>query len=146
MHKVIKVLICIICVTLAVASCYGQHLTASMTAEKTIAGCEYGTSLAFQTKRLVSIGTFYQTGIPKATETFAQAKTFYGAYLALPLLRAERINFFVQSRVGLVSEKFIAVVPGVETELRIAGKLWISFGSALRMTYPSFTSKISFKL
>jgi hypothetical protein len=127
-------------------SCFGQHIMPALTLEKNVAGSEYGASIIYQTKSLLSFGAFYQTGLHFKTEGIRTQKNFTGAVLNIPIARSENINFYVQSRFGFVNERFFVITPGVETELHLLGNVWLNVGGGLRMTYPSFMIKISFKI
>jgi hypothetical protein len=122
-----------------------QHLVASATIEKNVAGAEYGTSVSYQTKKLLSFGGFHQTTIDRNQEGSSK-RTFWGAVLNIPISSSARLNFYAQSRIGFVNGKFFSFVPGVETEVKVTGKIWINVGAGLRMTYPSLTTKLSFKI
>jgi hypothetical protein len=127
--------------------CLGQHLVPALTVEKNVAGCEYGASVTYQTKSLISFGAFYQTGLPiHKTEAIATPKNFTGGVFYMPLSKSQNLNFYMQSRIGFVDERFFVFAPGVETEMHLAGNLWIHVGAGLRMTYPSLMTKISIKL
>jgi hypothetical protein len=127
--------------------CLGQHLVPALTVEKNVAGCEYGASVFYQTKSLISFGTFYQTGLPiHKPDGIGTPKHFTGGMLNIPVAKSKNLNFYMQSRIGFVDERFFVFAPGVETEMHLAGNLWMHVGAGLRMTYPSLTTKISFKL
>ena len=127
-------------------ACLCQHIVPALTVEKNVAGCEYGASLTYQTKSLISFGAFYQTSLPLKTEGIRTQKNFTGAILDIPIAKSRNLNFYVQSRVGFVDHRFFVFVPGVDTELRLFRNVWIHAGAGLRMTCPSLTTKISFKI
>jgi hypothetical protein len=127
-------------------ACLSQHLVPALTVEKNVAGCEYGTSLAYQSRNLISFGAFYQTSLPLKTEGMKAKKNFTGAVLNIPIAKSQNINFYFQSRIGLADERFLVFAAGVDTEIHLVRNVWIHAVAGLRMTYPSLTTKISFKL
>jgi hypothetical protein len=125
-----------------------QHVLIHGGVEKTVSGLEYSTSLSYETKRLWAAGTFYQTGLSKQNEQgeLAQNNIFYGVQLQAPLVRSEHIAFLFNMRAGLVNKDFFAVVPAVETRLKMNSKMSISVGTGFRMAYPALSAKLIYQL
>jgi hypothetical protein len=123
-----------------------QTLQVMTGAEQTVAGSQFGGLLLFQLKSKWGLGAFYQAGFERTPEQTLKKDPFYGAALYMPLSRTEKINFYATLRCGLVNENFVAVVPGVETQMRVFKRLGASFGMGYRMGYPAMSARITARL
>jgi len=123
-----------------------QHVVMAPIAEKTVSGWQYGTMISFQAKSLWSIGGFYQRHFVGASDESPNGNPFYGIALNAPLVKSDKINFYYNTRAGLVDGRFIVVAPGLETELKLSRVVSFSVLMSVRMTYPSAAFKIHFKL
>jgi hypothetical protein len=124
----------------------GQDIVLSAGAEITVIGNQYGGSLTFETKKYWAAGAFYQTGITLDNGEGKLKYPFYGIALQAPIVRTEKISFVAVIRTGLVNEKFLAVVPSLETRIHVTPKAGISVGAGLRSGYPSFSAKLFIRL
>lgn len=120
-------------------------LVTAIQLEYTITGPQYGTAVMYETQKQWGAGVFYQVGSGLSDEIVTKDQ-FYGAQLQVPLVRTERISFFTALRGGLVNERFLVVVPGLETRINVGRRIGVSFGMSLRKSYPSVSSKFAFKL
>ena len=123
-----------------------QQLKSSLLIEKTVAGSQYGFSVLFQSKRHWQWGTFYQAALNYTRDGGQLVNPFYGISLSAPMAKAERLTFYANARCGVVNELFIAIVPGLETELQLTKKISFSALMSMRMSYPSAQLKITFSL
>jgi hypothetical protein len=123
---------------------FSQQVMLSVQTEYTVAGAQYGASSMYETKKLLGGGVFYQTDVKAPAEGLAK-NTYYGVQVQVPLAKAERLNFFGTLRGGLVNEKFVVVVPGLETRINAGKHFAVSFGMSLRMNYPAVSSKLTWK-
>lgn len=119
-----------------------QSLRLAAGVEKTVAGSQYSSTLLFQIKSKWGLGAFYQTGLQKLPEGIVKKDPFYGGVLFAPLTRTEKITFYATLRCGVVNEKFLVVIPGLETQVRIFNRVEASFGMGYRMGYPSLSARV----
>jgi hypothetical protein len=125
-----------------------QQLVMQSGVEKTVAGLEYGANMFLETKRMWALGSFYQTRLNRDNpEGSLQMKNiFYGVLFQGPIMKNEKLSFLFNLRMGLVNERFLAVVPSVETRIHVSERTGFSVGTGLRMSYPSFSFKVFVKL
>ncbi len=124
---------------------FAQSMVTAIQMEYTVAGTQYGSSFIYESKKQWGLGVFYQVGVTQSVEIFDKDQ-FYGAQIQFPLVKSERISFFTSLRGGLVNDKFLVVVPGLETRINVGKRLGVAFGMSLRMNYPSVSSKLICKL
>lgn len=141
-----KIILLLIEVTFFVVAVNAQQLSLVPTVEKTVAGNQYGSLLVFQTKRLWSVGGFYQTSLTRTSEGIQTSNPFYGVSISAPLVRSGKINLLANGRVGVVNEDFVVVVPGLETEVKITRFIGVSALMSMRMSYPSAALRIAIKI
>jgi hypothetical protein len=125
---------------------YGQHLTISGGAEKTVSGNQFGLTVMLETKKAWGVGTFYQTAISQNNEDHFVKDPFYGIDWQAPIARSERITFVGILRTGMVNQDFFAVVPSLETRIKLSRAAGVAVGAGIRSGYPSLAVKISIKL
>ena len=125
-----------------------QHVLVQGGVEKTVSGLEYLTSLSYETKRLWAVGSFYQSGLSKqnAEGELRQNNIFYGLQFQAPIVRTERIAFLFNMRAGFINQNFFALVPSVETRVRLTTKMSFSMGTGFRMAYPALSGKLTYQL
>lgn len=126
-----------------------QNLTLSTGIERTVAAAESQFTVGYQTKKQWSLGTFYQTtlNVPPFENTLeGDSRTWYGAYLNLPLAKTEKITFYAQVRAGLIDEQFVAIVPSLETRITITKWFAFGMGGGYRHGYPALSFKAHIKL
>jgi hypothetical protein len=125
-----------------------QHVLVQGGVEKTVSGLEYSASLSYETKRLWGAGSFYQTGLSRQNTEgeLKQKNIFYGVQLQAPVVKSERISFLFNMRAGFVNRNFFALVPSVETRIRVNNKMSFSLGTGFRMAYPALSGKLVYQL
>lgn len=141
-----KIILLVLEFTFFVVVANAQRLSLVPTVEKTVAGNQYGTLLVFQTKRLWSMGGFYQASFARNGEGVLSSNPFYGVSLSAPLVRSGKVNMLANGRVGVVNEAFLVVVPGLETEVRINRFISVSSLMSVRMSYPSAAIRVAIKI
>ena len=141
-----KIILLALEVTFFVVVANAQHISIMPTVEKTVAGNQYGTLLVLQTKKLWSIGGFYQASFTRTAEGVQATNPFYGVSISAPLVRSGKLNLFANGRVGVVNHDFLVVVPGLETEVRITRLISVSALMSVRMSYPSAAARIAIKI
>jgi hypothetical protein len=123
---------------------FGQNMRVSAGMEQTVAGSESILATGFQSKKKWSYGAFLQTRLtPSIVEGASDLKSrsWYGFYINAPLARTEKINVYFQLRSGLKEERFVVLVPSVETEIRITHHLHVSVAGSFRHQYPALSIK-----
>jgi len=123
-----------------------QDIVMSAGAEKTVTGNQYSGSVMYETKKSWGAGAFYQTGLTPDNGEGYLKNPFYGIALQAPIARSQRISFIGVLRTGLVNEKFLAVVPSLETRIQITPKAGVAVGAGLRSGYPSLSAKLFVRL
>jgi hypothetical protein len=118
-----------------------QELVAALQAETTVAGPQYGGTLAFELKNRIGIGAMWQTELSKGSDATISHR-LYGGYIQLPIAKSEKLALLANLRVGLSDEKYLVVIPGLETRLSITKRTGIAFGMGMRMNYPAVSGKI----
>jgi hypothetical protein len=125
-----------------------QHVLVQGGVEKTVSGLEYSALLSYETKRLWAAGSFYQTGLSRQNTEgeLKQKNIFYGIQLQAPVVRCERMALLFNMRAGFVNRNFFALVPSVETRIRVNNKVSFSLGTGFRMAYPALSGKLVYQL
>jgi len=124
----------------------GQGIITSMIAERTVAGYEAGASMQYETQGLWRLGAFYQISLSDNVEGLSTENRFYGIAVAAALIKSGKINFFGVLRPGLVGDKYIVVVPAVETEIRPSKHFSYGVGASIRKTLPALYLRINYTL
>ncbi len=121
-----------------------QNLVLQLGAEKTVSVNQLGIVAGLELKKQWALGGFYQTDwkqtATEGTQTFSS--TFYGFYLQAPLARTEKLGLFATLRTGLVENRFVVVVPSLETRYYITPRAGAALGSSIRMGHPSLYARL----
>ena len=138
-----KTVIVIFVVALAIthAPVYAQSIIFVGQSELTVSGPQYGLAFGYDFKSQWGGGAFYQSEIKRSHEVIVP-NSLYGAYLQIPLVKTDRIVFFARLRSGLSNEKFLVVLPGLETRVKMFRRTGCAFEMSMRMGYPSLSGKI----
>jgi hypothetical protein len=123
-----------------------QDIVISAGAEKTVAGTQYGATMMYETKKVWGAGPFYQTSFARDNGEKKLKNPFYGIAIQAPLARSERISLIAAIRTGLINEKFLVVVPSLETRIKMTSKAGVSVGAGLRSGFPSIAAKLFVRL
>jgi hypothetical protein len=123
---------------------HAQNLVLQIGAEKTVASNQIGIVSGLELKKQWALGGFYQTELRQTVTEGTQAinSTFYGFYLQAPLARTEKLGLFATLRTGLVENRFVVVVPSLETRYYITPRAGAAFGSSIRMGHPSLYARL----
>lgn len=127
---------------------YGQSLVVSSGLEQTVAGTELHLSTGYATKNNWALGAFHQTKISMVdveTTSTKPAAQWYGVFINAPIANTKKINVLIQVRTGLTEDRFIVVVPSVETQINFSKALSISFGGSVRYSYPGLSFKTNIR-
>jgi hypothetical protein len=146
--KTLIAIILVLILVLIMVEASAQKLFLQTGVEKTVAGYEYVGSLSYETKRMWALGSFYQTGLTRNNPEgiLAPKNNFYVMLMQAPIAKSERLAFLVNLRAGFVNEKFLVIVPSVETRVHISSRIGVTVGTGLRMGYPSLSVKTFIKL
>ncbi len=126
-----------------------QHLNLSCGLETTIAGTESQFMLGYENKKQWSAGSFYQAKMmmkPFTIESSNTSTSWYGIYLNAPMIRTQKVSVYAQLRTGLVDQKFIVLVPSLETKMKLTKSISATVGSSFRHTYPAFLLRLNVSL
>ncbi len=129
---------------------YGQDVSLTAGIEKTVAGTELHFSSGYVSKKNWSLGAFHQMKIKNMAEENTKvneitATGWYGFYINAPLANTKKINVFFQLRTGISENRFLVVVPSVETNINVSKVISFSVGSSFRYSYPGFTLKTNLR-
>jgi hypothetical protein len=124
---------------------YPQDVVVSLQAESTVAGFQAGVTTMYEIKSKWALGGFYQKSTATSTE-HRETSTFYGGQFQAPIVKADRMALFAVLRGGVVNEKFVVLVPGLETRIDLGKRFAAAIGTSMRMNYPSICSRFIVKL
>ena len=138
-----KILFAILFVTPVLLS--AQHVVVSPIVEKTINSYQYGASVSMEIPSQWRFGGFYQTSLSKQ-EQIRPHEHFWGVTVSAPLMKADRITFYSNARVGIVNKYFLVVCPAIATELKISKRFHINVGMSIRKGYLSAQTSLNIKI
>ncbi len=138
-----KILLAILFVTPVLLS--AQQLVVSPMAEKTINSYQYGSSVSVEVKSQWRFGGFYQTSLSRQ-EQIRPHEHFWGVMVSAPLMKADRITFYSNVRIGIVNKYFLVMCPAVVTELKISKRFNINVGMSIRKGYLSAQTSLNIKI
>jgi hypothetical protein len=118
-----------------------QELVIAILAESTVAGPQYGGALGFEFKSKIGIGAVWQTELSTESEN-TNPHQLYGGYVQVPISKSEKLALLANMRIGFSDEKYLVVIPGIETRLSVTKRLGVAFGMGMRMNYPAISGKI----
>jgi hypothetical protein len=124
---------------------FGQQALLCVQTEYTITGHQIGGAVGFESRSQWAVTAFLQGEISSGDELIKKNR-FYGLQFQAPLAKTTKLSFFATLRVGLVNKDFFVAVPGLETRVRLGKRLAIGTGMAMRMGYPSISSKLLVKI
>ena len=142
---VVKPALIIILYIFSIPWVQGQHLTVEPYYEKNIFGNQYGGILSWEFKKSIQVGGFYQQRLQQANETPVNYK-FFGMYFKVPIYRQERLALSASIRGGLANNRFVIIVPGIETTFKVFNMLSIASIISIRGGTPALGAKAILKL
>lgn len=122
-----------------------QQISFSPLVERTVAGWQYGSSLLYENSSKWGFGAFYQSIVRRGPEGITMKNPFAGILINTPVSKSEKLNLYVHTRIGLTNNRYVVLVPGLETELKLVKHLSISGVMSFRMGYPSAMGKVNIK-
>ena len=122
-----------------------QHVVVSPMVEKTINCYQYGASVSMEVPSQWRFGGFYQTSL-SAQEQIRHREHFWGMTISAPLMKADRITFYGNARMGIVNKYFLVVCPAVVTELKILKRFHLTVGMSIRKGYLSAQTSLNIKI
>ncbi len=140
--------ILVIIFTSFISPLYSQGLSISTGLEKTVVGTELHFSSGYFTKNNWALGAFHQskmTSITFESDNRKRETSWYGLYINAPLANTKKINVLLQLKTGISENKFIVVVPSIETNINVTKLISVSLGSSFRYSYPAFSLKTTFR-
>lgn len=136
----------ILLLVVQVSELSGQSLLVAPIVEKTVTGYEYGSAMMVRSVRGFAWGAFYQGGFERSAEGTAMANPFYGSTVYVPVVKCDRLNLLLNTRVGIVNRKFLVIVPAVETEIKLVDAVSLGIGMSLRRGFLAANTSIKCKL
>ncbi|MFZ5971724.1 MAG: hypothetical protein ACOYXA_09040 [Bacteroidota bacterium] len=140
-----KILLSIL--VLACLSAKAQRLVIGTGVERTVAGTEVTAALGYQNAKQWGLGGFYQQDmvLPRLENNKnLPASSWYGVFANVPLAKSEKITYSAQLRVGLAEQKYIQVVPSLETKIKITPWMAAGTGCSYRQGYAAFMVRTYF--
>jgi hypothetical protein len=122
-----------------------QHVVVSPMVEKTINSYQYGASVSMEIPSQWRFGGFYQTSL-SGHEQIGPPENFWGMAISAPLMKADRITFYGNARIGIVNKYFLGACPAVATELKILKRLHLNMGISIRKGYLSAQTSLNIKI
>ncbi|MBL0744447.1 hypothetical protein [Chryseolinea lacunae] len=138
-----KILFSVLFVTPAWLS--AQHVVVSPMVEKTINNYQYGGSISLEVQSQWRFGVFYQTSLSRLEQTRPHDQ-FWGMTVSAPLMKADRITFYGNSRVGFVNKYFLVLCPAVATELKLLKRFHLNVAISIRKGYLSAQTSMNIKI
>lgn len=122
-----------------------QYITVEPYYENNIFGNQYGCILSWEFKRDIQIGGFYQFSLDRSKDIPVKYE-FTGLYFDIPVYRAGRLSLSASFRSGIANDRFIIIVPGIETTFQIMKNFWVASVVSFRASKPSVGLKAVFKM
>jgi hypothetical protein len=122
-----------------------QHVVVSPMVEKTISSYQYGASVSMEIPSQWRFGGFCLASLSRQ-EKIKHREHFWGMTISAPLMKSDRITFYSNARVGVVSKYFLVVCPAVVTELEILKRLHLNVGMSIRRGYLSAQTSLNIKI
>jgi hypothetical protein len=122
-----------------------QRVVVTPMVEKTINSYQYGASVSMEIPSQWRFGGFYQTSL-SGQEQIKHREHFWGMTVSAPLMKADRITFYGNARVGIVNKYFLVVCPAVVTELEILKRFHLGVGMSIRKGYLSAQTSLNIKI
>lgn len=122
-----------------------QHVVVSPLVEKTINRYQYGASVSLEIPSQWRFGGFYQTSL-SGQEQIGPSENFWGMTISAPLMKADRMTFYGNARVGIVNKHFLVVCPALATELKLLKRFHLNVGMSIRKGYLSAQTSLNIKI
>lgn len=122
-----------------------QYVVVSPMVEKTINRYQYGASVSLEVQSQWRFGGFYQTSL-SGQEKIRPREQFWGIAVSAQLVKADRITFYANARIGIVNKYFLVLCPAVVTELKISKRFKVSVGMSIRKGYLSGQTSLNIKM
>src|SRR5678816_3539909 len=110
----------VLVLALARVACHAQTLSMSMGLERNVAGMESQFTMGYQHSKEWGAGVFYQSKINMflfENSTVHSGSEWYGLFLSVPLVKADKISLQAQLRAGLINSRFLLLAPSLETRV-----------------------------
>lgn len=124
---------------------HAQDVVVSPLVEKTINSYQYGASVSIEVQSQWRFGGFWQTSLSRQ-EMIIPREHFWGVVVAAPLVKADRIAFYTNARIGIVNKYFLVISPALVTELKLLKRFHINVGMSIRKGYLSAQTSLNIKL
>ncbi len=143
---IVKKLVLLLLLSIAsVSGIIAQCITIEPFYEKNIFGKQYGGILSWEFKKGIQIGGFYQFSLDRSKDLPVNYE-FTGLYVDLPVYSAERLSLSASIRGGIANNRFIIIVPGIETTYQIMKSFYVASVASIRAGEPAISVKAIFKI
>ncbi len=122
-----------------------QDVVVSPLVEKTINRYQYGASVSIEVQSQWRFGGFCQTSLSRQEMT-RLCEHFWGVMVSAPLVKADRITFYANTRIGIVNKYFLVISPALVTELKLFKRFHINVGMSIRKGYLSAQTSLNIKI
>ncbi len=120
-----------------------QSFQGSTFLEKNVSGLAQGYELVRTNASGWALGGFYENLLQQtASERAAGTYERYGVILQGPLVRCQKLGLYAQVKSALVKNKFLVIMPSLETQIRLHQYFILGFRSGLRYGHPSAGIKL----
>ena len=120
---------------LSPATAWAQQILLSPVAEKTIVNYQLGAALQLQSRAGWRAGGFYQQAVTHAATE--PADNYWGLMAAAPLVKTDKLNFYLAGRAGLANRHFFTVSPALDTSIKLSKIFSTDLGLSYRKGYMS---------
>lgn len=115
-----------------------QSFQISFKAEQTVKGPNFEIGPAYELKKQFGFGLFYQRSNTEYNDDgLSNFASLYGLTLYLPLYASEKVSIRGMLRGGLVSDRFLVLIPAVETRWMILRRAGLTVSTGYRYGFPS---------
>lgn len=139
----------VILFAISVTSAFGQSVNLSVDAENMVTGSQFGATVFREAANGMILGASYLSSLPSRTfdqDVEIARNYFYGLAVGFPLKKSESMSLLLSMRAGIHNDQFFALMPGLETRVKLKSYGGIAVGTGLRHGHPSLQLKLFVKL
>jgi hypothetical protein len=121
-----------------------QRISLGPHIEKNIKGSQLGISSSLVFKKHFAVGFYHQHEFNKFPEQVNENYDLSGIIIDFPLYIDTRLNLIGRLKPSLANQRFIMVIPAIETQFLIVEFLQVAGEVSYRAGYPAFAIKTNF--
>ncbi|MEM9895363.1 MAG: hypothetical protein AAF789_03260 [Bacteroidota bacterium] len=119
-----------------------QKVTIQSYVQHTVMGIQKGFGIRSKLKKGFEVGVAHQANMFSRSELLNQRYPFTGAEVLVPISQGARMQLYFNTKTGFVNKHFFAVLPEVESRVKIARRIHLGFGAGIRAGQASSSFKI----